>query len=287
MAAISAVICPACLYADTFGAGDHAFTIEFVTIGDPGNPPDKVIPWPTSAPLPSGTVDYVYRMTKYEIPEEVITKVNALSSISGDGLELMVDVERGPQKPATGLSWFDQARFVNWLNEENGAPPAYKFDATGAFQLWAPGDPGYDPDNKFRNTRARYFLPTADEWHKAAYYDPTAGVWWDYPHGSDDPPIPVSSGIDPGTAVFNQQDPADVTLADGESPFGVVGLAGNAHEREETSATLINDLTTHRRGGRGGWWVDLTLPNYSLVISLFVTSSGTLRGIWYPSCEYS
>ena len=131
--------------ADTFGSGDNVFNIDFVTIGDAGNASDTVTPTPTSAPLPSGSVDYTYRMAKYEISEAIIATANALSAAAGQPLGLDVGVERGPQKPATGLSWFDAARFVNWLNEDQGAPAAYKFDAQNQFQLWAPGDVGYDP----------------------------------------------------------------------------------------------------------------------------------------------
>ncbi len=241
--------------ADLFGSGENLFEIEFVTIGEPGNVADTVVPHPTSAPLPSGSVDYVYRMAKYEISEEIIAKANVLSASAGQPLGLNVDVERGPQKPATGLSWFDAARFVNWLNEEQGDPAAYKFDAQNQFQLWAPGDVGYDPDNPFRNTRARYFMPSADEWHKAAYYDPVNDRYWLYPYGSDDPPIAVASSTDPGTAVYNQDGPADVQLAGGENLFGLVGMAGNVSDWEETSADLMNDNAVANRGVSGGSWI--------------------------------
>jgi hypothetical protein len=45
---------PTPTFADTFGTGDNSFDIEFVTIGDPGNPPDT-----TGIPNPAGSVDYV------------------------------------------------------------------------------------------------------------------------------------------------------------------------------------------------------------------------------------
>ncbi|MCA9238856.1 MAG: SUMF1/EgtB/PvdO family nonheme iron enzyme [Planctomycetales bacterium] len=241
--------------ADTFGSGENQFEIPFVTIGSPGNAPDTVVPDPVSAPLPRGSVDYTYRMAKYEISEEIIAKANALSASAGDSLGLTVDISRGPQKPATGLSWFDAARFVNWLNEEKGIAPAYKFNSSDEFQLWEPTDPGYNPKNLFRNTLARYVLPSADEWHKAAYYDPVNNQYWLYPYGSDDPPTAVPSGHDPGTAVYNQNGPADVQLAGGESPFGVVGLAGNVADFEETTRDLLNLVPTADRGASGGGWI--------------------------------
>ena len=241
--------------ADTFGSGANSFEIEFVPIGDPGNVADTVVPSPNSAPLPSGTVDYTYRMAKYEISEAIVSKANSLSDAGGDPLGLHVDIERGPQKPATGLSWFDAAKFVNWLNTSTGHTPAYKIDSQGDFQLWQPSDPGYDPANLFRNSQAKYFLPSADEWHKAAYYDPVNDHYWLYPYGSNDPPIPVASGTDPGTAVYNQDGPADVKLAGGQSPFGVVGMAGNVADWEETSVDLMNINLLAPRGTRGGGWI--------------------------------
>jgi hypothetical protein len=233
--------------ADSFGSGAHSFSIEFVTIGDPGNLPDT-----TGIPNPAGSVPYVYRIGKYEISEQMIDKANALG-----GLGITKDA-RGPDKPATRVSWFEAARFVNWLNISTGSAPAYKFDASGEFQLWAPSDPGYNPANLFRNSQARYFLPSADEWYKAAFYDPTAGVYFDFPHGSNTAPVPIASGTAPGTAVYDQpfaQGPADVMFAGGPSPWGTVGQAGNVWEWEETAVGLVNNDPQEYRGFRGAAWL--------------------------------
>ncbi len=60
--------------ADTFGTGANSFTIDFVTIGNPGNPPD-------ANPNPAGAVPYSYRIGKYEISEQMIEKANAESRL--------------------------------------------------------------------------------------------------------------------------------------------------------------------------------------------------------------
>jgi len=238
---------PLSAQADWFGTGDNRFELPFVTIGSPGNPADT-----TGTPNPAGRVDYTYQIGKYEVPEEAVRKANAQSALDGAPLGITLD-SRGPQKPATSLSWFEAARFVNWLNVDAGASPAYKFDANGAFQLWEAGDVGYNAANPFRNSLAQYVLPSVDEWYKAAYYDPVADLWWDYPTGSNDPPIPVASGNNPGTAVWNQTTgPADVQLAGGASPFGTVGQGGNVWEWEETATDLINSDPSEVRGIRGG-----------------------------------
>jgi formylglycine-generating enzyme len=246
--------------ADWFGTGANRFEIPFVAIGDPGVAADT-----TGAPNPAGGVGYSYWMGKYEVPEEAVRKANAQSAIEGDPLAITLD-ERGPQKPATSVSWFEAARFVNWLNEQVGASPAYKFIDNGErdefrFQPWEPGDPGYQVNNAFRNRNAVYVLPTEDEWYKAAYYDPAASVWWDYPTGSDMPPTPVASGVLDGTAVWNQgTGPADIDIAGGASPYGTVAQGGNASEWTENIARLYPFDTDEFRGVRGTAYILSNTP---------------------------
>ena len=120
-------------------------------------------------------------------------------------------------------------------------------------------DPGYNPNNLYRNSLAHYFLPSVNEWHKAAYYDPVAGVYYTYPTGSDT----VPDGIDfPGDTNF------DVVFADGgsndgpnvitnvglASPYGTFAQGGNEMEWEETAGDRINDSPSEVRGIRGGGW---------------------------------
>ena len=241
--------------ADTFGSGANTFNIEFVTVGNPGNPADT-----TGQPSPAGSVPYEYRIGKYEISEQMIEKASALG-----GLGITKDA-RGPDKPATSVDWFEAARFANWLNTSSGSAPAYKFvDIIGRdgqvvgtqFALWQPTDPGYDPANRFRNTQAMYFLPSVHEWYKAAFYDPAAGVYYDYPTGSNAPPIAVASGTAPGTAVYNQDlsaGPADIMQAGGLSLFGTMAQGGNVYEWQETESDLVNDDPLFRRSLRGGFW---------------------------------
>jgi formylglycine-generating enzyme required for sulfatase activity len=233
--------------ADVFGIGENSFEIEFVTIGQPGNAADT-----TGAPNPAGSVPYAYRMGKYEISEQMIDKANALG-----GLGITKDT-RGPNKPAT-VTWFEAAKFVNWLNMSTGATSAYKFDDGGTFQLWEPSDAGYDQANLYRNTLAKYFRPSVDEWYKAAYYDPTSGVYYDYPTGSDSVPDGLDFAEDPDfDAVFTDHppidEPNDVTAVGLLSPYGTAGQGGNVYEWEETDYDLVNDATMFVRGLRGGDW---------------------------------
>jgi len=73
---------------------------------------------------------------------------------------------------ANGISWFEAAQFVNYLNTSTGHQAAYKFTAD-IMGVWVDGDDGYDASNPFRNSNAKHFLPTEDEWVKAAYWNGT------------------------------------------------------------------------------------------------------------------
>ena len=236
----------------SFGTGGNTFGMEFVEIGSPGNADDT-----TGNPNPAGSVAYTYQMGKFEVSEDMITKYNANFG-TANSLAITQDA-RGGDKPATSVSWNEAARFTNWLNTSTGGTEAYKFSPTSGVNdniaLWTSGDAGFDASNPFRNSLATYVLPSMDEWYKAAYYDPSTSSYFDYATGSDTAPTAVASGTTAGTAVYSgQTGPADVNLAGGLSPFGIMGLGGNVYEWEETSLDLSNGVGSSARGVRGGGW---------------------------------
>ena len=189
-------------FSDTFGSGSTQFDIEFVHIGNPGNPGDASnISFPTS-----GAVNYEYQISKHEISQQMVLIANSLGNLG------ITTSNWGSTRPATEVTWLEAAKFVNWLNTSQGYSPAYKIRDLLFIELpdlWLPSDPGYDPSNQYRNRDARYVLPSEDEWYKAAYFDASAGVYFDYPTGSNSWPTPVSSGTLPGTAVFWQSYSSD------------------------------------------------------------------------------
>jgi len=137
----------------------------------------------------------------------------------------------GANKPATGVSWNQAARFVNWLNTSTGSFAAYKFTTGGVndnIVAWTESDTDdYDPLNLFRSRRAKFVLPNLNEWYKAAYYDPS------------------------NKAVYGQSVTANVDEAGGLSPYGVMGLGGNVAEFLESNFYQDFDVTENRaiRGG--------------------------------------
>jgi len=274
--AASAALCQVA-QADTFGSGVNSFEIELVTIGDPGNAADD-----SGIPTPAGAVDYVYRIGKFEISESMVIKANAETAGTANSLGITT-TSNGTNRAAGAISWFEAAHFVNWLSKSTGGVAAYKFDSAGILQHWAPGDAGYDPNNHFRNSLANYFLPSAHEWYKAAYYDPALDIYYDYPTGSNTAPTAVASGTAPGTSVFAQHplndSPANINQAGGLSPYGTMGQGGNVLEWLETRGTVLNPLPsinfTTLRGGDWG------TSNASLQLSTadFGDSPPTLSGV--------
>jgi len=256
LAAVVSITAPSYAGTVTFGSGANQFTMDFVTIGNPGNAADT-----TGSPNPAGSVGYTYDIGKFEVSEDMITKYNAIFG-SSNNLVITKDT-RGTDKPATNISWNEAARFVNWLNTSTGNQAAYKFTTSGVndnIVLWSSVDNGYDANNQYRNSLAKYFLPSYNEWYKAAFYDPSksgGSGYWDYTIASDSAPTPVASGTTAGTAVYLQteeQGPANVNNAGGLGPYDVMGLGGNIHEWEESSFDLANSSGSSDRGFRGGRW---------------------------------
>lgn len=102
-------------------------------------------------------------------------------------------------KPINFVNWYMAAAYCNWLHNRVDNINSTEY-MTGVYDLNSSS-----PNNAQRNNNARYFLPTLDEWHKAAYYkggnsgDLNAGYWL-YATRSNQPPSCSyidSSGVGP------------------------------------------------------------------------------------------
>ena len=237
---------------ETFGSGTNAFSIEFVTIGNPGNAPDTGTYFNTATSYSAGSVAYTYHLGKYEISRGQIDSANMAGGLGITLDDMTVFGGNGLNRPATGISWFEAAKFVNYLNTSQGKQVAYRFDGSGNFQLWGAGQ--YNGTNQYRHKDAFYFLPSKDEWYKGAYGSPS-GVWYDFPTASNYEPLGVSGGTAVGTAVYKYQlGPADVTDAGGLSSYGTMGQGGNVWEWSESGLDGVNDSLAENRVMRGGSW---------------------------------
>ena len=162
-------------------------------------------------------------------------------------------------RPVNYVSFWDAARFANWLH--NGQP-------TG------PQGPGTTEDGAYhdvgnqtlfgRNAGAKFFIPTEDEWYKAAYHDKTAGLaasYFDYPTGTNAVPgNDINETTNPGNnanyyisdyaigSPYYRTVAGEFELSD--SPYGTFDQGGNVWEWNETT------VSSSSRGLRGGSFDD-------------------------------
>jgi formylglycine-generating enzyme required for sulfatase activity len=232
--------------ADTFGGGTtNEFTIDFVDIGNTGNAADTTT---------YGAVPYQYRTGKNEISQLQITKATQIG---------MANVSAGAwtgSQPAANITWYEAAAFVNFLNTNSGKTAAYALTFSNSQwsmalwsseQAWTAGG-----TNLYRNKDAYYFLPSENEWYKAAYYNAAGTNYFLYPTASSSVPTAVASGTSAGTAVYNSvaSVPAIVASAGGLSPYGTMGQGGNVWEWNESAYNGTNSSSSEVRAIRGGNW---------------------------------
>jgi formylglycine-generating enzyme required for sulfatase activity len=95
--------------------------------------------------------------------------------------------------PVGGVDWRTSAIYANWLHNDK-ATNREAF-LSGAYEVSTFGYVGSGSgftDQLTRSPGARYWIPSLDEWMKAAHYDPnkpnadgSVGGWWMYANGSD------------------------------------------------------------------------------------------------------
>jgi len=170
----------ACLLAAPAGADQ--ITIDMVTVGDPGNAND-------TGGTYNGAVNYEYQIGKYDVTiGQYAAFLNAVAATdtyslynssmgsngnikgiqqNGSSGSYNYSVIGSANRPITCVSWFDAARFANWMTNGQGAGST----ETGAYTL-----NGATSGNAVAaNPGAAFRLPTNDEWYKAAYYSPNYG----------------------------------------------------------------------------------------------------------------
>ena len=219
--------------ADIFGTGGNQFTIDFVNIlGDSGD----LGSWAAGDDYTFSGVNHGdYRMGTYEISNDQFAMFTANSQYW-----------TGADVPANMVSWYEGAQFVNYLNTSTGHQAAYKF-TDNTFSVWGPGDSGYDADNPYRNSNAHYFMPTEDEWVKAAYWNGTSLQTY----ATTDGLLPTA-GVD-----INYDDaigqPWDVGSGS-EELNGTYNMMGNVWEWMESPDSSGDYLSGSWRSFRGGSW---------------------------------
>ncbi len=185
--------------------------------------------------------------------------------------------------PIANVSWYNAARFVNWL--DNGQPISTVFNPdpgteTGAYTL-------NGTESTVITTRtagAKYTLPSENEWYKAAYYDPTNPLpstatgtvgYWEYPTKSNSTPTATApNNPNPrdlsGTNAANynavvfpeKQKLVDVTeYANSASHYGTLNQAGNLWEWTDSFVTNYQDEPNSMIIRGGSWSLGILNPS--------------------------
>ena len=161
--------------------------------------------------------------------------------------------------PVLYVSLNDAFRFANWLNSGSTETGAYQF-TNGVLDTDYYGTTLHNPD-------ATYWIPTEDEWYKAAYYNPDTGDYFLYATGTNATPDNNIPSADSGNSVnYNSGGytlPAPYLTEvgaydDSESPYGTYDQSGSLWEWNET---LVNEAAG-RYGLRGGSWFEANRVDY-------------------------
>ena len=155
--------------------------------------------------------------------------------------------------PVTYVSWYDAARYTNWL--ANGKPSAPQSSGTtenGSYNLglYTIVRNSINPNTGVPPTN---WLLNESEWYTSAYLKSDASALWTYPTQSNS--APDSSGSNPSNfanfgGVFGETTPVGF-LDQSLGPFGTFDQGGNVREWTET-----NDSGNAMRIIRGGSWAD-------------------------------
>jgi formylglycine-generating enzyme required for sulfatase activity len=189
--------------------------------------------------------------------------INGISR-SGSSGSFTYSVNPGSaNKPITFVSWFDAARFCNWLQagQQTGVGAALTAE-TGAYTL-----NGAVSGIITKNVGATVWIPSESEWYKAAYYDPNkggAGVGGYWAQATQSDTLTGNTVGVANSANYNDGDyvgsgTSSLPTANALTDVGAYGLnSDSAYGTNDQNGNVLewNDavISGSSRGLRGGSW---------------------------------
>jgi len=288
-----------------------------VSVGNPGNASDPATDF--------GKVDYIYQIGKYDVtigqyaaflnavaresdPYELYnpdmqTDLNSAGIVrSGNPgnyvYTVMYNSGYSGNRPITYITWFDAARFANWM--ANNQPAGNENSTTtenGAYNLNGTMSGNAIIKNAINPNTGNppaYYIPTYNEWYKAAFYSPQknngTGGYYMYATESDAAPgniignLPNQANNFPSTVFCVTQSPnylygsqnylTDVgAFVNSSSYYGTFDQNGNVYQWND-----LDEAPTPYRGLAGGYWFAGANAMQSLIYStnaLDITDNGT------------
>jgi len=258
------------LLSSSFPALAHAVDLEWAAVGDPGNPCDA------ETDGCYGSVPYLYEIGRFEVTNLQYTAF--LNAVADDDPGALYDARMGSDasfggitrtgsegsyayaarpgfadRPVVFVTFWDAVRFANWLH--NGQPEGAQGPATTEDGAYTLSPLGIEENTVVANPGATHFLPSENEWHKAAYYALGLGFYWEYPTQASVATACVLPALDDGNAAncwpATSPDGAltDVgSYAASPSAVGSYDQGGNVREWNETISFTLSRVV------RGGSW---------------------------------
>ncbi len=238
-------------------------TMDWVNIGNPGNAADPL--------TGRGSVNYEYQIGKYEVTNaQYGSFLNAKGSSNSGGIYNVNMANFGVSQngvsgnftyyvsdvfanhPVSYVSWFDAARFANWMMNGGGGSDM----ETGAYTL-----NGATTGAITANIGALVYIPTENEWYKAAYYSSANSNYSLYPNGQNT--------ITMEDANYNSSFGAFSThvgaYSNDPSSYGTFDQGGNVWEWNDD---VVSSSLRKTRGGAwnkyGGYHGGYLLSSFSL-----------------------
>ena len=251
--------------------------MSMVTVGNPGNAAD------TNTGSLYGAVSYSYQIGAYDVTGAQYTaflnavgstdtyalynpsmatdtKVAQISRSGTAGTYTYAVINSTGSRPITYVSWFDSARFSNWMS--NGQPSGAQtstttengtYNVNGATSGNAVAANATNPNTGLAPT---FRIPLENEWYKAAYYSPNyggSGIGGYYLYATQ-------SDTAPGTTIGSSADQANYNYAIGTATnvgsfsgsgsfYGTFDQSGNVFQWNDLDGTAGSS-----RGLRGGFW---------------------------------